>query len=458
MKKSIIVVTKNSPDLLLKCINSIFKWIHPPYELIIVDNSNLPDPKQDEAIQVIEKTIIQNVMIDIVRNGKNLGSSKARNIGIEHAVGEFITFMDDDASIGAFYNNEMDLIDYFISIIRSGMRVAAVGPCIGITPRLNFTAITTATMTIPSSIKHCGFRFDERMGHNFDKEVPTCGYEDIDFSYQLYKSGYTLIPVGYGPGQEIPFFHPAPSAHENWEQRKKWADENTAKIFNEKWKADLDYYVQLAATEQNKEISKQLEKLASQHPNTTMFDQPKNPKMIYPFTDAQCQIFLSNELKLNLGSGDRYIEGNNWCNVDLFAKKADLRCNVTKLEGIKDNSVSLILATHIIEHFRVEEIQYVLNEWRRVLKPGGWLILEFPDCLKCFDWFIKHQTLIQERLNSTPQILGSPYMPGHAHYALLDFNFMKFISESYGFKNVTENLETPIWNIRHFVTRIDCQK
>ena len=45
----------------------------------------------------------------------------------------------------------------------------------------------------------------------------------------------------------------------------------------------------------------------------------------------------------------------------------------------EDNSVDLIYASHVIEYFNREEVKGVLNEWIRVLKPGGKLRLAVPN-------------------------------------------------------------------------------
>lgn len=459
MKKSIVVITKNNPVKFSQCVDSIFRYTIPPYELVIVDNSNLPDEEQEKVLKSVESVNIKNTVVDIIRVGKNIGSSAARNMGFYRASGDYITFMDDDSVIKSFYDEKTDLIDYFISAMQANVRIGAVGPCFAVTPRLNFIALTTAMLTVPARIKTYGFRFDERLGHNFDKAVPTCGYEDIDFSYSLYRCGYMLYSPSFHKQTTLPFYHPMPKEHKDWEQRKKWADENTAKIFDEKWKADLEYYAKLNEEKEEAQVAKEFEDIISQHPNIDMFKSDvKPPDRIYPFTQEQLAIYNSDELKLNLGSGDRYIEGHNWCNVDLYAEKADLRCNVTNLEGIKDNSVAMILSTHIIEHFRLEELKVVFDEWYRVLRPGGHLILEFPDFLKCARFFDANSNVITERLNVTPQILGCPFMPGHSHYALLDVDFVKFVLQHHKFCNVKENPSTPVWNIKHLVSRIDSQK
>lgn len=84
-------------------------------------------------------------------------------------------------------------------------------------------------------------------------------------------------------------------------------------------------------------------------------------------------------MKLNLGSGNRPLEG--YVGVDL-APNADIKCDLRKLEFAKDNTVEEIIAIHVIEHFYKWEVQPLLQEWRRVLVPGGKIILECPDLQK----------------------------------------------------------------------------
>lgn len=457
MKKSIVLLTKNSPKNLYDCTDNLFRNLIPPYELVIVDNSNLPDQDQESVIKTINNVTIKNVVVKIIRNGKNLGSSRGRNIGLNEATADFITFIDDDARIMDKIDHGVDLIDHFISILLKNSRIGAVGPCCAVTPKLNFIAVTTALMTIPEKIKMYGYRFDERMGHHFDRETlenkpNTCGYEDIDFSYMLHRSGYMLVNEGWD-GNVLPFYHPMPSDHSDWEFRKKLADENTARIFDEKWKADLEFWKKYNEDKEDAQIEEELYSAVSSHPNEEFF----KVKKYYTFSPEQSKIDNDkSKVKINLGSGEKNIPG--WINVDLFDEKADLQCNVNKLESINDNSVDMMLASHVIEHFSIEEIIPILAEWRRVLKPDGILIVEFPDFIKCSKFFISNSNILMERMNVTPQILGAPFRPGHSHYSLLDFNFMKYMLERGGFKNVVENADTPTGNIRHLVTRIDCKK
>ena len=83
-----------------------------------------------------------------------------------------------------------------------------------------------------------------------------------------------------------------------------------------------------------------------------------------------------SRMKLNLGSGNRPLEG--YLGVDL-APGADIQCDIRKLDFAEDNSVDEIIAIHVIEHFYKWEVVPLLLEWKRVLKPGGKIILECPN-------------------------------------------------------------------------------
>jgi len=89
-------------------------------------------------------------------------------------------------------------------------------------------------------------------------------------------------------------------------------------------------------------------------------------------------------MKLNLGSGNRPLEG--YISVDL-SPKADVNCDIRKLP-YEDNSVEEIIAIHVIEHFYKWEVLPLLLEWRRVLQPGGRLILECPNLAQAARYFL----------------------------------------------------------------------
>ncbi len=69
----------------------------------------------------------------------------------------------------------------------------------------------------------------------------------------------------------------------------------------------------------------------------------------------------------------------------MFSDVSDLKCDLRKLE-IHSNSADAVAAIHVVEHFYHWEIFDLLSEWRRVLKPGGKMILELPCMDKVFGY------------------------------------------------------------------------
>ena len=90
---------------------------------------------------------------------------------------------------------------------------------------------------------------------------------------------------------------------------------------------------------------------------------------------------MSRDMKLHLGCGPRYIPG--FVHVDAQpAPHVDIVGPIERLP-MGDASVCLIYASHVLEHFGRYAYKAVLQEWFRVLKPGGILRLSVPDFAAC---------------------------------------------------------------------------
>lgn len=86
-------------------------------------------------------------------------------------------------------------------------------------------------------------------------------------------------------------------------------------------------------------------------------------------------------MKLHLGAGSKRWDG--FVNVDLHGEQ-DVNCDLRKLP-FDDNSADEIHSIHVIEHFYLLEVPGVLQEWARVLKPGGLMVIECPCADKVFE-------------------------------------------------------------------------
>ena len=89
-------------------------------------------------------------------------------------------------------------------------------------------------------------------------------------------------------------------------------------------------------------------------------------------------------IKLNLGCGRRVLDG--FVNIDIAhsprAPRAPEILSDVRTVPLPDGYADECHAYHVIEHFVAWEAPTALAEWRRLLKPGGLLILELPDLAK----------------------------------------------------------------------------
>ncbi len=96
-------------------------------------------------------------------------------------------------------------------------------------------------------------------------------------------------------------------------------------------------------------------------------------------------------IRLNLGCGDKILPG--FINVDLVDERAgrrpDVVCDITNLRSFPSNYADEVMAIHVVEHFWRWEIEDVLREWLRVLKPGGRMVLECPNLRSACEEFLK---------------------------------------------------------------------
>ena len=88
------------------------------------------------------------------------------------------------------------------------------------------------------------------------------------------------------------------------------------------------------------------------------------------------KILHNDEVKLNLGSGSTKGK-NGWVNVDLFG--ADINHDLTKGVPLDDNTVDAVYSSHVFEHIPYKDLLNVIKEIRRILKPGGKLLVCVPN-------------------------------------------------------------------------------
>ncbi len=96
---------------------------------------------------------------------------------------------------------------------------------------------------------------------------------------------------------------------------------------------------------------------------------------------------LPYPLRLNLGCGKDFRDG--FINIDMFSDSPNvIYMDIRKLE-FDDNSVDMILASDILEHFSHREVDFLLAEWARVLRPGGDIVVRCPNLKLQVDAYVR---------------------------------------------------------------------
>ena len=109
---SIVVVTYNQVDHTYDCLASLLAHADVPFELIVVDNAS-----SDGTDRLLDR--LRNVTV--LRNPENVGFGKACNQAAERARGEYVLFLNNDATIAP------GCLSALVDAARSDPRVGAVG-------------------------------------------------------------------------------------------------------------------------------------------------------------------------------------------------------------------------------------------------------------------------------------------------------------------------------------------
>ncbi|PKO86850.1 MAG: methyltransferase [Betaproteobacteria bacterium HGW-Betaproteobacteria-12] len=136
-------------------------------------------------------------------------------------------------------------------------------------------------------------------------------------------------------------------------------------------------------------------------------------------------------MKLHLGCGRRYIPG--FVHIDAMEfPHVDYVQAIDRLDNIQDNSVDLIYVCHVLEHFKRGEVKSVLQEWYRVIRPGGLIRISVPDFRALAELYVQMGRL---DLVVGP-VCGRQDHQYNVHYNIFDFSAIKELLESVGFQNI----------------------
>jgi len=112
---SVVLCTRNRPDLCGRMLKSLLAQEYPKFEIIVVDNN----PPNEATAELVQREFSAYPTVRYVRENRP-GLSAARNCGIDAAKGEYIAFTDDDLIIDKYWLADL------VACFRRGPNVGCV--------------------------------------------------------------------------------------------------------------------------------------------------------------------------------------------------------------------------------------------------------------------------------------------------------------------------------------------
>jgi GT2 family glycosyltransferase len=201
---SVIVVCANGERVLGRCIEQLLAQEYSHYELIVVD-----DASTDRTVAVAEAAADHGAL-RIVRSESNRGCPGARNLGLRHARGEIVAFVDADGFAAPDWLSEVvaafgedRTIGGVASTVFYDRNPLVINGAGGTTNRQGWAA----DLSMNESYEHaeladqalypmgCGMAIRrealERVGP-FDDGMHNY-YDDVDYGVRLWRAGYRVV-------------------------------------------------------------------------------------------------------------------------------------------------------------------------------------------------------------------------------------------------------------------------
>lgn len=368
----IIIPTYDNVDQLFQCVSSILTHrFEYPVNIIIVNNGKIP----------IEKNLSMNEMkhIKIITPGENLGWIGGLQEGLKHSASKYVVFANDDIYIPRASSR---WLKYLIREMEIYSAIGAIGPTSNVVMGMQniwrfLPARCYATMFL---IGFCILVRREALDRAGGVQDVEYGGDDIDLSIRLRKAGYLLVVKrdvfvyhhGFQTGERI---HGGPDKPNGWNSREMTDNVNMELIrkhgFMSWW-----------------------ETLISKSPENGEQEIDAEGKIIQQYCNGGVTIELGcgGQKTIPAAIGvDIIPKGEQIPYVDAKSV-ADVVADVSKPLPFKDDYADTVIARQVLEHC-LDSVS-CLREWRRILKPGGRLLISCPD----------------ERLDE-----GVPINPEHLH-------------------------------------------
>jgi O-antigen biosynthesis protein len=221
---SVIVCVYNGSDTIYECLDGLLKLQYPNFEVIVIN-----DGSTDHTMEIASAFPFKII------DSPNLGLSHARNLGLQHADGEYIVYLDSDAF------PDQDWLSYLVLEFESTGFAAIGGP--NIVPR-NVGLVAESVNHSPGSPTHimitdriaehipgCNMAFNkERLMEigGFDTRFRVAG-DDVDVCWKLQEMGYK---IGLAPSALV-WHHRRKTVRGYWKQQVGYGKAEA--LLEQKW-------------------------------------------------------------------------------------------------------------------------------------------------------------------------------------------------------------------------------
>ncbi len=197
---SVVATCYNQERFVADGLESIRAQSYTNWECIVVD-----DASTDDSVAVIEAAIAGDDRFRLLRQPENRGVVTARNTGIEHASGEFITFHDgDDLLMKYSFADRVETLrsagDPDVAGVYCGLRIADEGVLLeelpvaeAWTPRTPFVDFVVAEGECPFGAIQPMFRIDVIRALGGFSTTATHA-EDWEFWLRMMRRGFVFLP------------------------------------------------------------------------------------------------------------------------------------------------------------------------------------------------------------------------------------------------------------------------
>lgn len=191
---SIIVPVYNSENTLRRCVDSILAQTYQNFELLLID-----DGSKDCSGEICDEYATIDSRVRVFHQ-ENRGVSSARNVGLDNAYGEWITFCDSDDYLEVdalkIYSKYASLLPN-VSIIRAGYKSISTYCSKDVSCKeLSIIDCNSNVFFVIEKTQYYGFlwnslfRSKEIENIRFDKDI--CWSEDHIFSAKAYLACKTI--------------------------------------------------------------------------------------------------------------------------------------------------------------------------------------------------------------------------------------------------------------------------